>query len=87
MEKKSFSFKEFIENNKVFIGIYLIWFLLHIIFLLTSPVRSYSRSEFWPFGDGDMKYYDITEFLLYTIAPIIIYLIYYFLKDDIKKGL
>jgi uncharacterized BrkB/YihY/UPF0761 family membrane protein len=85
MEKKSNSTKEFIENNKVFTVIYLIWMLLHLIFLLTSPSYGPSQQEFWPFGDNRMKYYDYTEFLLYSIAPVILYLIYYFLKDDIKR--
>jgi len=74
-------------SNKV-IAVYLAWELIHLTFWVLAKQHEYSRRGFFPFGlkhrtNGSyirepftIDYvYDITEFLFYTIAPILIYYI------------
>jgi hypothetical protein len=46
------------------------------------------RDRFWPFGDSDIGYYDIKEFLVYTIFPAAILVIWGMLltAEDNRKG-
>ena len=65
-------------------GYYLAWILLHLIFLLIFSDGIFSNNsgicDFWPLQslDGCTVYlseYDITEFLVYTIFPLVILII------------
>ena len=65
-------------------AIYLTWVLLHFGLWVLNGAKiksSYVRGYFYPFNDGvpsyyfEAFYYDITEFLFYAIAPILIYYI------------
>ena len=49
MESK---FKQFIDDNKGFAVFYLIWFLIHLIFVSFGE----GNYEFWPFSNFE-KYY------------------------------
>jgi len=65
-------------------GIYLIWFTIHFILLLYSGnIFKHFNKRFFPFNGfwywGDLVY-DYSEFLVYTIVPILIALIIYYLK-------
>ncbi|MEI6880492.1 MAG: zinc ribbon domain-containing protein [Bacteroidota bacterium] len=69
-----------IEISKPVIGIYMLWFLLHLILLLSNwNTIDYANKYFWPFSKysqiSDTKYYDLTEFFSYTIVPLIIIII------------
>lgn len=65
-------------------GWYLAWVLLHLGLLLIASDGIFSKSnmgskKFWPFHDslyGDIDLYDITEFLVYTIFPLAILIIW-----------
>ncbi len=83
MENTKNKFKDFIEKNKVPIGIYLIWFLLHFVLFFTNG--GYETNKFWPFDQkSDLGDYDIKEFFFYTIIPILLFFIYYLLRDSIS---
>jgi hypothetical protein len=61
-------------------GWYLAWVLLHLAFLLIgadSILSDGCNDEFVPFSeDSDMDEYDIREFLVYTIFPFAILVIW-----------
>jgi hypothetical protein len=59
------------------IGWYLAWVLLHLAFLLIWADNIISDgSEFYPFSEfSDIGDYDIREFLVYTIFPLVCLLI------------
>ncbi len=59
---------------------------LHIILLLTNWNSSnYSSEEIWPFSEySKIKHYDLTEFLLYTVIPLILIIIINLFKEPKK---
>jgi Fe2+ transport system protein B len=68
------------------LGWYLAWILFHLMLLLVfsggafeSNNSSSGLSDFWPFDDYSgsrfARRYDITEFLVYTIFPLVILVI------------
>jgi hypothetical protein len=79
-------------------AMYLTWGLIHFI-LLFSPkedgeVLNWGGRIFYPFTKGEAytnnwnaSAYDLTEFLFYMIAPILIYYIItlFFSKDETNK--
>lgn len=70
-------------------GYYLTWILFHLTLLLIFSNGSFSShnsndglDDFWPFNGLSKcrycdfaEYYDITEFLVYTIFPLVILII------------
>ena len=65
-------------------GWYLAWVLLHLGILLIGSDgifegNNMGSDNFWPFGDrwagSGASYYDITEFLVYSIFPFAILII------------
>jgi hypothetical protein len=64
-------------------AIYLTWVLIHFGLWVSNGAKSndYVRGYFYPFTNRVSNhffktyYYDITEFLFYTIVPILIYYI------------
>ena len=54
-------------------GWYIAWVLLHLGLLLIFSYSifggNYITDYFWPFGEDRIRAYDITEFLVYTIFP------------------
>ncbi len=75
---------DFVTNFQILL--YLFWFLIHFIILLVNWNNWREQtSEFWPFNDYQiMGYYDLTEFIAYTITPIIVFMIIFLLKSDNK---
>lgn len=64
-------------------GWYLAWILLHIALLLIGSDEIFSKgghwNDFWPFTNRDgngVGDYDIREFLVYTIFPLAILVIW-----------
>ena len=63
-------------------GWYLAWVLLHLAFLLIASDGIFEDGNmgsryFWPTGKyADLEDYDITEFLVYTIFPLAILVIW-----------
>lgn len=83
--------KEFINNNReLFVG-YLIWVALNFIALCVSD--GFGSRYFYPFQDDGLSIYvtngydglthayDISEFLVYTIIPLICIYIYSLIKQ------
>lgn len=72
--------------SKQNIGFYLVWVLLHIILLLTNwKSNDYSSEKIWPFSEySELKHYDLTEFLLYTVVPLILIIIINLFKEPKK---
>jgi len=61
-------------------AIYIVWVFVHFAFLLMA--NPYREHYFYPFKGFDSRHYDYSEFLIYSIAPIIIFLV---IKLWIKK--
>lgn len=81
-EKKSIDY-QFLRKS---MGWYLAWVLLHLGFLLIGAENILStryNDEFVPFSKGsDMNEYDIREFLVYTIFPLAILVIYSMIRTS-----
>lgn len=79
--------KEFFQSfsAKVKAG-YLLWILFHfILMMLGLAKRNYSfNGDFYPLNGFRLRTYDLSEFLIYTITPIVIYYVYTIFSD---KGL
>ena len=57
------------------IGNYLIWVAVNLVVLLVFGTSEFGYSDFYPLGGFDeLKDYDISEFLAYTIIPFIVIL-------------
>lgn len=83
------------------LGWYLAWLLIHFTLLLVfsnGPFNSFFSSngldDFWPFG-GLSKYfwgekfacyYDITEFMVYSITPLVIFVIIGLIRNQNKTA-
>lgn len=69
-------------------GWYLAWVLLHLGLLLIGSEgifdgQNMGSDDFWPFNyKSRVRDYDITEFLVYTIFPIVILFIISMVKND-----
>lgn len=86
--KTSFDY-EFLKKSMAF---YLAWILLHLGLLLIGSDGIFNSDNmgsdnFYPFDGGDCKYcqpylgnYDITEFLVYTIFPLALLIIWSMLQ-------
>ncbi len=62
-------------------GLYLLWVATHLTLLISLGKTFQYKREFWPFvcvayysSDKPIYSYDYTEFLIYTILPVIIYI-------------
>ena len=77
------------------IGWYCAWVLINLAILLIYSDGIFDNGNmgakyFWPFGRGiytnwgnlEVSHYDITEFLVYTIFPIVILFIISLIKSD-----
>ncbi len=74
-----------LKLSKQVIGFYLVWLLLHFIFLIINW-ESGDSGDFWPFGKySDFEDYDFTEFLIYTIVPLIGLIIWNIFKPTANK--
>jgi hypothetical protein len=72
------------------IGWYLAWVLLHLALLLIGAKSilsdGYYNDEFYPFGSHhDVSDYDIREFLVYTIFPLLILFIVSMVRHQDEK--
>jgi len=81
MESK---FKQFINDNKGFVVFYLIWFLIHLTFILINVGKA-DKGYFWPFGDAEFTDYDFPEFAFYIIVPIVIWGLWKLIGKDVKE--
>ena len=66
------------------IGSYLIWVAANLVILLVFGKIRFDSDDFYPFSDG-FEYisdYDISEFLTYTIIPLLIIMAIKYLKGN-----
>ena len=71
-------------------GLYLLWVATHLTLLISLGKTFQYKREFWPFvcvayysSDKPIYSYDYTEFLIYIILPVIVYIaIYHFKKYE-----
>lgn len=72
-----------INISKQIVGYYLIWFSIHLILLLVNwDVSEYANERFWPFSvRSRIEHYDLSEFLLYSLLPLIILVIINLFKE------
>jgi RNA polymerase subunit RPABC4/transcription elongation factor Spt4 len=73
-------------------GWYLAWVLLHLGLLLIGAESiigdSYHSDKFWPFSErSEVENYDIREFLVYTIFPLAILIIYSMVNNQDKPNI
>lgn len=64
MESK---FSKFIKEDKELLTIYAIWIFLHVIFL----IQGQDLNGFWPMNSWKLRYYGLTEFLIYVVGPLL----------------
>ena len=82
------------DNQKKWIGLYVVWALLNFIFIFIKGTDGDSSRCFFPFQaywsddiiwEWDLRYYDFSEFLVYAILlPLIVFFIYKY-KDKSRK--
>lgn len=65
--------KQYDISNKQ-VGVYLIWVFIHLLFWLFNGDYD-SGDRFWPFAKDDLRYYDFTEFFVYTVTPIVFFVV------------
>jgi hypothetical protein len=74
-------------------GWYLAWVVLHLGLLLVGSeavfTNKFKTDDFWPImdsrRDGGLGEYDIREFLVYTIFPLAILIIWSMIRTQNKK--
>ena len=67
------------------ISSYLIWVAVNLLVLLAFGSLKLGYEDFYPFGSRgfeSVEYYDISEFLAYTIIPLLIILAIKFGKEE-----
>jgi len=74
---------------------YLLWIMPHLFFLLALSDGLFDKKnmdgsrDFWPFGNSaefaEIGQYDITEFLFYTISPLIVLVIISMIRSNQKN--
>lgn len=62
---------------------YLIWVAVNLLVLLALGTLEFGYRDFYPFGGFEyIDEYDISEFLAYTIVPLLIILAIKFGKEN-----
>jgi hypothetical protein len=82
-EMNYYSIKTYFKSipNKVLAG-YIIWIFINFYLLLRGFVGEtlyYKTNNFYPF-EGGSDYYDLTEFVIYAVAPIVVAIVFYYWK-------
>jgi len=62
---------------------YIIWIFLHVLLWAFAPHPRllHAPDYFYPFS-GELRHYDITEFLVYVGAPVVLYVAYRLYKKQ-----
>jgi hypothetical protein len=68
--------KKIIKENGIVLAILFGWLFVNFNFLILGEGENYSKAEFYPFTEHTLLYsFDITEFIVYGITPIILFLV------------
>lgn len=86
-QKQPFTIEKFFFKGIVY---YPIWAAVHIMILVFFSDRAFHADNanqklktFWPFNPGmAMRVYDITEFILYTLIPLLFILFFLLLRKN-----
>lgn len=74
-----------IKENGVVIGILIFWLFVNFICLMMAKDMYYSKDIFYPFTENKLTYsYDITEFLVYGVSPIVVFVVIKLVNNDEK---
>jgi len=79
--------EKLIKENRVAIGLLIIWaFINLILFMLSNPVsENEARENLFPFTELEFTAsYDITEFVIYGVGPAIIFIVLKLMNDEKK---
>ncbi len=83
--------KEKKNATKAWLATYLIWVGIHFVLLFWGAQHWEPYNEdflglnqdIWPFGGASLKYdYDLSEFIVYTIVPFIVYWVIRLYKES-----
>jgi hypothetical protein len=75
--------KDLFKNNKKATAIYSLWVLIHIYTLLVKGNVDFKKSsDFWPMNGA--RAYDLSEFIIYLLIPIVGLIIYNAFKKEKK---
>ena len=70
--------QSFSKAERVAIALYFIWFFLHLAFFFYAD-EGPDNHLFWPFTSGGKALkstYDVMEFVVYALAPLILFIAY-----------
>ena len=71
------------KENGTVLGILLLWLFIHFILLMVGGVDNTNTESFYPFSERNLKNsYDITEFLVYGVGPIVLFIIIKLVKNE-----
>lgn len=70
-------------RNKKFLSVYLAWVLLNTFFLLQNTGNGWAADQFWPFSEHGLKAYDVSEWVVYVFAPLVILFLLFSFRDNI----
>lgn len=74
--------REIIKKNGIFIVVYLVWVFIHFTLFLTSNQDSIYKG-FWPFDHySSINAYGVNELFVYGGLPVLLFLIYRLIKND-----
>ncbi len=83
--------RSYLKINGIAISILLIWFFINLICLILCKNSELGKDYFFPFnmsidsesGNSDFsKTYDFSEFLIYGISPVLLFLILKIISND-----
>lgn len=83
--------KKFLKNNNQVLAVLLIWFFFHFVILVSAQdggkdINGYfieATKVFYPFSDLYLlESYDTSEFLVYGIGPLVIFLAMKMIGND-----
>jgi uncharacterized RDD family membrane protein YckC len=65
------------------LAIYIIWIMIHFVFSQLEDSESAYRDELWFFNG--FEYYGLIDFIFYTLAPILLYIVFKLISKPKRK--
>jgi hypothetical protein len=75
-----------IKENGVVLGFLVLWVFTNFICLMMAKKDAiYAKDNFFPFTQLKLKYsYDISEFLVYGVSPVVLFIIIKLIQNEKK---